>query len=416
MKKKLIFSLCIITGCFNTGLYGQSKTIGQLEKWLSTRPELNEITRQSFYNKPLSKEEADQAKEILWNYRAQELKEQYASAWKLKLFTEDEFRMRFDYRIFGEKPKDGRSLYISMHGGGGAPAAVNDQQWRNQIGLYQPEEGIYLAPRAPMNTWDLWHQPHIDALFEQIIKSAVVLMDVNPDKVYITGYSAGGDGTYRLAPRMADRWAAAAMMAGHPGDVSPLNLRNIGFSLWMGANDSAYNRNKIAENWGIVLDSLQKDDPEGYVHDVHIVSDKGHWMDREDKAGIKWIGTFTRNPYPEKIVWKQDNNVLYNSFYWLSVPPDKKVAGGEIRVARDGNTIEILRNYCPEITFLLNDDMFDLNREISVTCNGKTVFKGKAKRNMPSLFQSMRQKDDPRYMYCGQITLSNTPKTTIITQ
>ena len=39
-------------------------------------------------------------------------------------------------------------------------------QGRNQIRLYQPEEGIYLAPRAPGNTWNLWHTADIDALFD----------------------------------------------------------------------------------------------------------------------------------------------------------------------------------------------------------------------------------------------------------
>jgi hypothetical protein len=36
-----------------------------------------------------------------------------------------------------------------MHGGGGAPAEVNDRQWQNQIGLYEPDEGIYVAPAGP---------------------------------------------------------------------------------------------------------------------------------------------------------------------------------------------------------------------------------------------------------------------------
>jgi poly(3-hydroxybutyrate) depolymerase len=43
---------------------------------------------------------------------------------------------------------------------------------------------------------------------------------VNPDKVYLLGYPAGGDGVWQLAPRMADRFAAAAMMAGHPNGAS----------------------------------------------------------------------------------------------------------------------------------------------------------------------------------------------------
>jgi predicted peptidase len=65
--------------------------------------------------------------------------------------------------------------------------------------------------------------------------------------VYILGYSAGGDGIYYLGPRLADYLAAASMMAGHPNNASPLNLRNIGFSIYMGENDSAYDRNIVAK-------------------------------------------------------------------------------------------------------------------------------------------------------------------------
>ena len=36
---------------------------------------------------------------------------------------------------------------------------------------------------------------------------AVIKENVNPNKVYLLGYSAGGDGVYQLAPRMANRWA-----------------------------------------------------------------------------------------------------------------------------------------------------------------------------------------------------------------
>ena len=111
-------------------------------------------------------------------------------------------------------PAGGRSLFLSLHGGGGAPAEVNDSQWRNQIALaqgYRPQEGLYVAPRAPTNSWKLWHEDHLDALFDRLIADLVVLENVNPNRVYVLGYSAGGDGVYQLGPRMADRWAAASM-------------------------------------------------------------------------------------------------------------------------------------------------------------------------------------------------------------
>ena len=76
-----------------------------------------------------------------------------------------------------------------MHGGGGAPAQVNDGQWRNQMRLYKPKEGIYLCPRAPTNTWNLWHQGHIDPMFDRLIENLIVFKKVNPEKVYLMGYA-----------------------------------------------------------------------------------------------------------------------------------------------------------------------------------------------------------------------------------
>ena len=145
-----------------------------------------------------------------------------------------------------------------MHGGGGAPPQVNDGQWKNQMRLYKPNEGIYLCPRAPTDTWNLWHQSHIDPLFDRLIENMIIFEEVDPDKVYLMGYSAGGDGVYQLAPRMCDRFAAAAMMAGHPNETSPQGLRNLPFALQVGENDKSYRRNKIAESWGEKLAELKE--------------------------------------------------------------------------------------------------------------------------------------------------------------
>ena len=139
--------------------------------------------------------------------------------------------MPFSYRKLGDPPKNGYPLYISLHGGGGCPEEVNDQQWNNQKTLYSPENCIYLAPRGPTNTWNLWHQSHIMPLFRKMILLMKIHENIDVNRVYLMGYSAGGDGVYYMAPRMADYWAGCHMMAGHPNNSSPLNLRNIAFTL-----------------------------------------------------------------------------------------------------------------------------------------------------------------------------------------
>ena len=214
---------------------------------------------------PLTKAQAGRARELLWDDHVAFIRAMRGQEWGQKAITIGAHTLKFLDRHFGAKPKDGWNLYLSLHGGGNAPAGLNDRQWQNQIRLYQPKDSLYIAPRAPTNNWDLWHEAHIDALFDRLLEDAFVLGEVNPNRVYIMGYSAGGDGVYQLAPRMADRWAAASMMAGHPNDASPLGLRNIGFTIHVGALDDGFNRNKVAVEWGQKLDLLQQADPAGYA-------------------------------------------------------------------------------------------------------------------------------------------------------
>ncbi|MEM7386422.1 MAG: polyhydroxyalkanoate depolymerase, partial [Verrucomicrobiota bacterium] len=305
--------------------------------------------------------------------------------------------LKFDFKVFGQKPKDGRSLFISLHGGGGAPARINDRQWENQKGLYKPKEGIYLAPRAPTNKWDLWHRPHIDDLFDRLIENLVVLEDVNPDRVYVMGYSAGGDGVYQIGPRMADRWAAAAMMAGHPNDAKPLSLRNIGFTLHMGGKDKAYKRNQVAAEWKVRLAELQKEDPGGYAHEVVIHEDKGHWMEREDAVAVPWMAKFRRQPHPKSIVWQQDDRT-HERFYWIEVSGEDQKKRSIIRATCKGQVIDLQSDDVQACTLLLSDALLNLDQPLVVRWNGKERFRGKVKRTWGNLARSLEKRGDPRLM------------------
>ena len=320
-----------------------------------------------------------------------------------KVIRVNDMEMKFDLKFFGKKPKEGWNLYFSLHGGGQTPDSVNEKQWNRHKTLYQVQQGIVLIPRSPTNTWNMWHQDHIDPIFERLIQNMIMIYDVDPNRIYLMGYSAGGDGVYQLAPRMADRFAAAAMMAGHPNETSPLGLRNLPFTIHMGENDTPYNRNTVAAEWGRKLQELQENDIDGYPHLVKIHKDKGHWMELLDTVAISWMTNFTRNPFPKKVVWKQDD-VTHTRFYWLK---DDKPTERSLIVARiDGQTIHIENTTVSNFTILLNDLLIDMDSEISVKYLGETIFQGIVMRSSQVILRSIEEYGDPESVYFGEIPVS----------
>jgi hypothetical protein len=382
--------------------------VASLKEYLSadygSRPPLAE---QAFARTPLSREDAEAARKQLWDDHSRRIRESRAEEMQERRLTDGQLVMPFHLQTFGDKPAGGRRLFISMHGGGNAPARVNDRQWENQKRLYKPQEGVYVAPRAPTDNWNLWHEPHIDRLFDRLIENLIVFEDVDPNRVYILGYSAGGDGVYQLAPRMADRLAAAAMMAGHPNDALPLGLRNIGFTIHVGGRDAAYKRNEVAAEWEEKLAELHKGDPEGYAHLVKIYPDKPHWLDREDAAALPWMAKFVRSPVPKKLIWKQDD-VTHRRFYWLAVDAEQEKKGTEILATYSGQQIDLQSADVSKVRVRLDDRMLDLDMPVTIMAGGQRVFRGPVPRTIATIAKTLAERGDPAGTFCGEVDVALT--------
>lgn len=353
----------------------------------------------------LDRAAAEQKVNELWKERLAQLQTERAAEMKNETLTNGDKTLRWAERIYGEAPAHGHSLWISMHGGGGAPKAVNDRQWTNQITLYKLEEGIYVAPRGPTDNWNLWHESHVDPMFDRLIEDYVTFRGVDPDRVYLMGYSAGGDGVWQLAPRMADRFAAAAMMAGHPNDASLLGLRNLPFSIFVGGEDSAYNRNKVVAERAEQLDKLQAADPEGYVHMSRVYPGLPHWMQRKDAEAIPWMAKYTRNPWPHKIVWRQASTT-HDRFYWLALPKDAAKPNQQIIASVEDQTIRITGDDIPNgLRLRLSDELLDLDKPVRVLINDREVLNQKIPRTTEAIRQSLTERADLRSVATATVTL-----------
>lgn len=356
------------------------------------------LGEQRFAKASLSKEEAREASFIVDSLWMNSVAKRLGSGWKDMTIANDSLRLLCACRTFGGFPRDGRSLYISLHGGGECAKEINDGQWANQVYLYEPAEGVYIAPRAPWNTSDLWHRKGLDSLLEELIQACVVFEGVNPNKVYLLGYSAGGDGVWRMAPRMADKWAAASMMAGHPGEASQVNLLNLPFMIWMGENDSAYNRNILAKEKGETLDSLSAANEGKYIHSTNILKNKGHWMDGEDGVALGWMAQYRRNPYPKRVVWRQEV-VTRDCFYWLEAPADELAHGKSVVAEINGNTINIEHCDYSTLTIYLNDALVNLDEKVVVLYKGKKIASKRLKRTIAGMYESLNKRNDRSFAF-----------------
>jgi predicted esterase len=326
--------------------------------------------------------------------------------WAAKQIQYKEYILKFTNQIFGEKPADGRSMYISLHGGGGTAPKVNDGQWENQKKLYKLKEGVYFVPRSPKDAWNMWHDYPMDELLAEVVKDAIVMEDVNPNKIYVMGYSAGGDGVFQLAPRLADYWGAASMMAGHPGDAQILNLKNIPFMAFVGGKDAAYNRNILVAQWGKRLDSLQEVYKGSFIHETHVYSDMPHWMNRKDTIAVPWLASYKRNPLPKDVIWIQDD-ILRDQFYWLGTPIESAKQGLKARVAVSGNDITILENQNETLYLYLNDGLVNLDKKVTVTIDGKQVFNQKVSRNADVVKKTVAARMDKGLIFTAGLVIKN---------
>lgn len=314
--------------------------------------------------------------------------------------------LHFTYKMFGGMPPGGYSLVFGLHGGGGCPKEKNDKQWENHKGLYTLPDGcIWFTPRSCEDVWNMWHLPYIDKMLDYIIQTFILCRQVNPNKVYITGYSAGGDGTYRLGPRMADRIAAACMCAGHPGETDMTSCRNIGFSIWVGQNDGAYDRNKLAGEYGEKLTQLKAEDgdPSSYDQLTVVPEGKAHWMDKAEMEGIHWTLNHQRNPFPQRVNWVQCNDVPKETFYWLKVKPDEAKPKAKLTAINQGNnTFTIESNDYSAVCIRFSDSMIDFNSPVNIFFNGQQVFSNFIQRQMHVLSTSIQERFDPTVIYSGE--------------
>ena len=107
-----------------------------------------------------------------------------------------------------DKTSEKQALFLSVHGA--SVEAVN------QANAYEKKDwGNVVAPtnRRPFGfAWEDWGR--LDAL--EVLADAKNIYQPNPTKIYLTGHSMGGHGTWYLGATYPDKFASIAPCAGYP--------------------------------------------------------------------------------------------------------------------------------------------------------------------------------------------------------
>ncbi|HEY3860625.1 MAG TPA: sugar-binding protein [Verrucomicrobiae bacterium] len=362
------------------------------ETWLNH----SAAERGSVPDATFSRQDAGRVVSEAWERIVKEQSKSAAAELAAKRITIDGQSMKWMERDFGDAPDGKHTLWITLHGGGQGTEAENDANWKGYYGRYEfPPGSINIAPRAPANTWDMWHVRWMDGLMDRLIADMVINRGVDPNRVYLIGYSAGGDGVYQLAPRMADRFAAATMCAGHPNQVTPEGLRNLPFLLYMGGEDAAYNRNVIVGQFSAKMDVLQKADPEGYTHRLTVYPGLSHNMQGREAEAIPRMVAWRRAAWPKRVVWKENDGFTHNRFYWLERSPQGANADVVYAAHVDGQTITIEEPSSGSLTLRLADGLVNLDQPVTVQAGGRAIFEGSVPRSLAAIEQSLRERPDP---------------------
>jgi transposase-like protein len=322
---------------------------------------------------------------------------------------------------------------------------------------------VYVAARGVEDQWNTHFRASSYPLYDRLIQNMIANMDVDPNRVYIMGYSAGGDGVYQITPNMADRFAATNMSAGHPNGINELNLKNVAFQLQVGEIDEAYDRYLWVSRYDALLDALGNEyggyEHRAFVHDMRqhsyvtdrrpqhgddrVMTNPQAWLAARESADRvydslrddtyyppDWMQGVTRDPLPSEVIWnlgtRADQRTV-ESFYWLSAPMSVRQGLVFAHYDRAKNLVvldtESVRNAAYnasrkqvvwsestkgagfDFEVLLNEEMIDFSQPVTFVVDGAAV----CATVVPSravLEQTTNERGDPNYQFEARVSYS----------
>jgi len=327
-------------------------------------------------------------------------------------------------------------LRVSLHGGVGRPAPGPGDDPPRPLTNRIPSEGeLVLHPRAFADS-EWWRPGQVDNVM-RLIDNIKRRYNVDESRVYLTGISDGGTGTYYLAMRAATLWAACMPMNGHPvvlanpevgadGQLYPANMANCPWRIVNGGKDRLYPAASVEP----LIAMFRRG---GIPLDFQVYPDAGHdtsWWPQERAKNEAFLAAHPRAAHPARITWETERVDRYNRFRWLVIdrlgvrPSDVQLAdvnsftpaenvtvalydrekpSGRVDAVRSGNTFELKTRGVRELTMLLSPDAVDFSAPIVVKVNGATVHDKVMARDVATLARWAARDNDRSMLYAAEL-------------
>ena len=327
----------------------------------------------------------------------------------------DAKQVRFDRHLsaytvktVGTRPTNGWALFIALHGGGGAPKQVNDSEWKVMRRYYRDHAELggyrYVALRAPNDTWNGFYDVYVYPLVANLIRQFLLFSDVDPNKVFIMGYSHGGYGAFAIGPKMPDRFAAIHASASAPtdGETTAQTLRNTVFTYMIGEKDTNYGRIERCRKFDDAVQKLRAEHTNAYPVVMQFVPNNGHGS-LPDRDKIVQMYPHTRNPVPTELTWLMTDKVI-TEFYWLHVPAAGKKREIEATY-RDNHVTMTTTTNVPAVTVLLDSRSINFSKPVVVEFNGEKS-SHKLQPSLRTLCETLLRRGDPELAFTAEINLA----------
>jgi pimeloyl-ACP methyl ester carboxylesterase len=317
------------------------------------------------------------------------------------------------------QPDRGYPLIVCLHGAG-FNGDTYLERWSPRLG----ERYLLACPSIADGAW--WTRDG-ELLVMAVLDEVTRRYHVDLDRVFLTGMSNGGLGTYLIGLNHTDQFAALIPMAGaFPRSLYPLfdNAKRTPFYLIHGAHDQVI---PVSFSRNIAAYLKQEGIPVVYrEHEqIHPMAG-GHFFPKDElPALMDWLDAQHRpSPSPALIVVRDRDHTGRAGWVWLDrIDPSvgsfwaseydaeegRRLERGvfaRLTVVREGNSLSVTEQGVRRFSLLFSPGAVDFGRPVTIVTNGQTSFHGVITPQSRTLLEEARRRPDPAQLVLATVEIN----------